>query len=258
MSYNFAVWEGAAPLSNAHATSEFERRCDLLATQLEDSIGKAVSPGIRDFVDALIGVHPDAPQPSRGGGPWADGPLINNATGDFIYFAAVPDRVEDVGQLVMQSAADLGLVAFDPQVEELMPSATSGVRSTEFDLPVAHELALHLEALIEEALAAGPTFVGIVQEEATGSFIQWMAGTDGSLAIEVQGESLQSPRRRLNSDGESEMRSLGFADEGTNWSASYQNGRGSIETASNLLAHALCEIRRVPPGAAMSVQTFPA
>lgn len=258
MSYNFAVWEGAPPLSNAHASSEFERRCDLLATELEDSIGKQVSPTIRSFVDALVAVYPEQPDASGVASPWADGSLINNATGDFIYFAAVPERVEQVGQLVMQSADNLALVAFDPQVEELMPSATSVERSTEFDLPVAHELALHFEALIEEALGAGTTFVGIVQEEATGSFVQWMASADGSMTIEVQGEALQPQQRRLGPDGETEMRSLGFSADGTNWATSYANGRDSIETASNLLAHALCEIRRVPTGALMSVQTFPA
>jgi hypothetical protein len=46
--------------------------------------------------------------------PWADGPLINNATGDFFYFAMSPSRARGGGAVRGRDGAGAWALCFDP------------------------------------------------------------------------------------------------------------------------------------------------
>lgn len=252
MSYNFAVWDGPAPLSNAHAFSEFERRIETLQP------GVPPTSAITRLVKALLQVYPDSNTPGGEESPWTDGPLISNASGDMIYFGVAEDAIEVPEQLITELSAELTLVAFDPQQATLMPSALQANRTTEFELPAAHELSVHLSALIGEALSAGVRFVGIAEEVETSSYVQWMTDEQGGLEIEVQGEAFQPPQRRLSPGGKDEMRQLGFEESDPNWCMYFEHGNQSAATASQLLAHSLCEVRKMAVGTMMQIETFPA
>jgi len=252
LSYNFAVWDGPAPLSNAHALSEFERRIETAVP------GEPPSPAIRQLIDALLEVYPDVGTRGGEGSPWIDGPLIANASGQMLYVGVAEDFVEFPEQLITELAGELALVAFDPQQTALMPSALRSHRTTAFELPSAHELSVHFSALISEALSSRIRFIGIAQEIETASYVQWLADETGGLTIEVQGEALAPPNRRLSAGRKEEMRQLGFEESDPNWSMYFDNGDKAFQTASQLLAHSICEIRQVSIGTMMQIETFPA
>jgi hypothetical protein len=75
---------------------------------------------IRRYVDDLVARWPDITTEAGDDSPWADGPLIGNASGPMIYFAMItcsgPEVVDEVAHYV---AAVGGLVCFDPQTGTL-------------------------------------------------------------------------------------------------------------------------------------------
>ncbi len=249
MSYDFAVWEGPAPLSNAHATSECQR-------QLSARSQAPPTVAVRQFVDRLLVVHPDLDQPGGEDSPWSDGPLLNHADGQLIYFGVQIDAAHECAKLVEETAAALELVAFDPQLGQLLPSATTVARSADFELPTASDLPLHLTAVIGEALGAGVAMAGILEQVETGFYVQWMA-RDGGLTIEAQGEELLAVEHRLGEEAREEMMRLGFVEGDPNWTIHWDDGGRDLQEAGQILSDVLTVVRALPLGTPMALQTFP-
>ncbi|MGN6694787.1 MAG: hypothetical protein ACTHN0_11490, partial [Aquihabitans sp.] len=80
------------------------------------------TPAIVAYVDALLARWPDITTDGGADSPWADGPLINNATGPVISFSMRWSAAEDASWLAAELAQTHGLVCFDPQAERLRPN----------------------------------------------------------------------------------------------------------------------------------------
>ena len=116
MSYNLAVREGTPPKTNAEATKTFEA---LLAQHRRSEKSSDPTPAIRHYVEALLAKYADLDDDNEDECPWSDYPLINNATGPFLYFAMVFSQADSVSAFAAKLAEDHGLVCFDPQLNEL-------------------------------------------------------------------------------------------------------------------------------------------
>lgn len=244
MSYHFAVWEGAAPLSNAHGFSDYER---LQAAR----VSGAATPGISALVEKLEAADHGAPD----GTLWAV-PLAECVSGPLLYFGAADGREDEAMALVERTAAELSLVAFDPQTGTLLPSATAVARAAQFQLPPASEFALHLEAVIDEAINAETAMAGIVEHLETTYYVQWMT-RDGTLLIEAQGDTGLDQVHHLGVEAKVALAGLGFVEADPNWSVSWVDGLANIDKAAQLLARVMAEVRAVPSGTLMELQTFP-
>lgn len=247
MSYVFAVWEGPPPLSNAHAVSEFDRR-------LAARSNEAPTPGVQAFVHALQVKFPDD-RVGTAGDFW-ELPLEDQVDGSLAYLRVDPAMCEQLGPFILETAAAMELVAFDPQRGQLLPSAIQVARTADFELPAADDLPLHLTAVIGEALGAGVTMAGVLEQRETEFYVQWLA-RNGALTIEAQGERLLAPEHRLSDEGRNQMMSLGFTEADPNWRLHWDDGLQSLDQAGQILGHVLTAIRRLPLGTAMAIQTFP-
>lgn len=249
MSYYIGVWEGPAPLSNAHAGSEFQRR-------MAERTQAPPTPGIRHFVESLLAVHPDIDQPDGEDGPWTDGPLLHCIDGSTAYLPIRPDRLDDVARLVAERTVGQELVVFDPQVGTLLPSATTVARTSEFELPPPAELLLHLGAVLGEAVAAGRSLAGVLEQVSTQYYVQWLI-RDGRLTIEAQGDARLPDSLRLSGPARAQMIDLGFQESDPNWQIRWADGADRVEEAATLLGRVLGEVRGVAVGEVMRLQTFP-
>jgi hypothetical protein len=111
MTYDIAVWKGSLDISDRAAVEEFERRYRESVIRAE-----AASARIRQNVNALLARYPDTtdrPDDEVDTTPWADGPLIDNAIGDFLYFALSPSRAEEIVPFLADAAWAHGLVCVD-------------------------------------------------------------------------------------------------------------------------------------------------
>ena len=119
MSYDLAVWEGERPTDSGDAGQIFLRMYDRY-------IGGEMSPPtpkIAGFVQALLAEYPDLTElddDQVDESPWADGPLIGDASGPLLYFGVVNSRSDEMQSLVATKAREHGLVCFDPQAEEVL------------------------------------------------------------------------------------------------------------------------------------------
>ncbi|MGI9598103.1 MAG: TY-Chap domain-containing protein [Acidimicrobiales bacterium] len=208
------------------------------------------------FVDALVKVHPDTDQPGAPDSPWGDGPLLARADGMLAYFGVRPEQVDELVDLVEETAKRMDLVAYDPQLSQLLPSATTVARWADFELPAPDDLPLHLSAVMGEALNAGKTLAGILEQVETGFYVQWMAA-DGSLVIEVQGEGTLPPQHRLPDERRHQMVELGFVSGDPNWRLEWADGAGNLDQAGRILGRVLTTVRQLPVGTPMALQTFP-
>lgn len=116
MSVDMAVWEGDRPESDDEAA----KTCDSLYERYIDrEYPTEPAPKIKEFAEALTATFPDLDalgDDEVDDSPWADSPLLGNASGPFIYFAMVTnDAAERAWELATSTASRLGLVAFDPQ-----------------------------------------------------------------------------------------------------------------------------------------------
>jgi hypothetical protein len=116
MSYDLAVWEGPRPKTNDEAVQTFE------ALRAQHMGGKSPepTPAIRAYVEALLAKYPDLDDDNEDTCPWADAPLIGNATGPLFYFAMVYSQAERAVVFAAQLAKEHGLVCLDPQSSELI------------------------------------------------------------------------------------------------------------------------------------------
>lgn len=244
MSYNFAVWEGPAPLSNVHAVSDYER---LLASHTD---GPA-TPAIQQFIDKLLAAEVG----SAGGHLWA-APLQDQVSGPFLYFGAEPSKGVVATELVERTAAELNLVAFDPQGAVLIPSATAVARVARFQLPSAEDTVPHLSAVIGEAMAAPSAMAGIVEHLDTAYYVQWMT-REGTLLVEAQGNIGLADADRLTPDAVDRLVALGFIQGKPNWTIHWVDGGANIDRAARLLTAVLTEVRGLAVGSLMELQSFP-
>lgn len=249
MSYYFTVWEGPAPLSNAHATSEYQR---LMAAPSQEPPVSAIV----EFIGVLERTYPGRSEPGAEPSPILDAPLLPKAGGSSVTFSVAAHATDDVRKLVEETAADLELIAFDPQLSELIPSAVTLARTAEFDMPASAELPLHLAAVMGEALDVGDTMAGIVEHIETALYVQWMT-QDGQLTVEAQGEQLVPAELRLDEAGREAMLGLGFVEDEPNWSMHWDDGYEALQQAAQILSHVLVTVRTLPLGAPMRLQTFP-
>ena len=121
MTFDLAVWVGARPESDEAASTVYEE----LMNHLE--AGEATEEphaAIRAYVDALLERWPDITDDAGDDSPWADGPLIGNAFGDAIYFSMVWSKADEASAFAARTAAEHGLVCYDPQAEAMRPAET--------------------------------------------------------------------------------------------------------------------------------------
>lgn len=249
MSYYIGVWEGPAPLSNVHAGSEFQRR-------MSERSQAEPTAGIRHFVESLLAVHPDIDQPQGEDAPWADAPLIQCVDGSTAYLPIRPERLDEVAGLIRERTAGQELVVFDPQAATLLPSATAVARTSEFELPSPAELPIHLGAILGEVVGAGRALAGVLEQASTQYYVQWLV-RDGRLTIEAQGDGRLPAPLQLSGPARAQMLDLGFHEAEPNWRLRWADGSAHIEEAATLLGRVLTEVRNIPVGEIMRLQTFP-
>ncbi len=114
MSYDLAVWEGSRPATDEEAQRTFER---LHETHLGGASEVEPTPAIARYVHALLERWPDLDEDDDS--PWSDGPLINNARGPIVYFGMVFSMADEASAFAAETAAEHGLVCFDPQLGAL-------------------------------------------------------------------------------------------------------------------------------------------
>src|SRR5262249_10812846 len=98
MSYDLAVWEGPAPASNAAALATYRELMDrwqdegvvdaIRAKMRGEPTAYDPTRAIAGYVSELLRRWPDIGDDEEES-PWADAPLINNATGPLFYFSMV-------------------------------------------------------------------------------------------------------------------------------------------------------------------------
>lgn len=146
MSYDLAVWDGPKPADDELALAEYERRMDAMEQALDDGdTDLEPTPAIQAFVDAALSLFPELDEESGPECPWASSPLEAEAVGDFIYFPLTFSGAEYARDPLAEVADSLGLVCFDPQIEQLLPDAHATPAST--ISAAAHEA---LERRLEE------------------------------------------------------------------------------------------------------------
>lgn len=119
MSYDLAIWEGDQPADDAAAYEEYVQ----LRDRYIDSEPRPPSPRIEAYVRALLDRYPDigSDEDEEEQSPWADGPLMGDASGPFLYLPLVYSQCDEASAWVAQLAQDRGLVCYDPQFGKLRP-----------------------------------------------------------------------------------------------------------------------------------------
>lgn len=118
MSYDIAVWAGSRPADDAAALSTYE---ELWARY--EGTDEAANPDILAYIEDLTKRYPDLTDLDDDhvdDSVWADGPLTGNVMGPFFYFAMTYGGAEEALSFVATTAAQHGLVCFDPQTAKLI------------------------------------------------------------------------------------------------------------------------------------------
>ena len=118
MSYDLLVWEGPRPADDVEAAEVSER----LMALVEADDAAPPTEVITEFVDQLLRRWPDITKDTGEVSPWADGPMIGNASGSMIYFSMVFSMADEASAFAAELAQRLGLQCFDPQLEQLRPA----------------------------------------------------------------------------------------------------------------------------------------
>jgi hypothetical protein len=115
MSVDMAVWEGDRPPDD-EAGQVFEALYD---RYIDREYPTEPTAKIKEFVEALTTRFPDLDalgDDEVDDSPWADSPLLANASGPLIYFGMVTNEAaQQAWELAQATATRLGLIAFDPQ-----------------------------------------------------------------------------------------------------------------------------------------------
>lgn len=116
MSVDLAVWDGSRPSSDHEAVETFE---ELYKQYVEADLATAPTERILTYVRTLLERYPDLLEiddDTENVSPWADSPVINNASGPFFYFSFITNDVaEEAVSYAIDTAREQGLVCFDPQ-----------------------------------------------------------------------------------------------------------------------------------------------
>lgn len=116
MSVDLAVWEGNRPASDQEAAKTFKQ---LYERYIGSEDTTPPTERIASYVDTLLSRYPDLTDLDDDvvdDSPWADGPLIGNARGPFLYFGLVTnDAAEAAMSFAIDAARSAGLICFDPQ-----------------------------------------------------------------------------------------------------------------------------------------------
>ncbi len=250
VSYDFVIWEGPQPLSNAHASSDYQR------LRAENPSSADPTRRMRTVVDALLRIYPDRDMPGGSNSPWIDTPLINAARGPVIYLRTGESMAHKVRDLLLSINADMSVVVFDPQKAELVPPAGSVERITKFQLPPSGGLNVHLSAVLAEDLAGSQARVTILEHPDSCFYLQWLV-QDGSLTLEAQSESRIPMEHQLTADQREQMFSLGFQSGDPNWRQMWADADANLDDIVKVVTRVFYEVRRAEPGQAMIAHRFP-
>jgi len=99
MSYDLAVWQGKRPRSDSIARTVFEELFERAEVPVEPT------PVIHAFVASMLDRYPD---------------MSVDASGKFVHLAVEQERANEVVLFVAATAAERGLVCFDPQARVLL------------------------------------------------------------------------------------------------------------------------------------------
>ena len=118
MSYDLAVWDGAAPSTHQEAARVFE---GLYREYLDTEHLTPPTTAITALLDELLARWPDADAGGSRHSPWSWGPMVRNASGPILYFGVVETSpaLADVRTCVDALAERHGLVSYDPQSERV-------------------------------------------------------------------------------------------------------------------------------------------
>ncbi len=119
VSYDLAVWEGERPSSDEEAGAIHSALYDWYVDSDEEF---APAPLLVEFVNALLARWPDLGDDDgdeEEETPWSTGPLIGEVCGPYMYFPMSYSRAEEASAFAASVAAKLGLVCFDPQLNQL-------------------------------------------------------------------------------------------------------------------------------------------
>jgi 8-oxo-dGTP diphosphatase len=119
MSYDLAVWEGERP---EDATTAGQVFADLYDRYISGERQPPAAP-ISEYVNTLLERWCDmtGDEEEDGNSPWSTGPLIRSASGPLVYFAMRYSMAQEASAYAANLAASMGLVCFDPQLNELWP-----------------------------------------------------------------------------------------------------------------------------------------
>ena len=101
MSYDLAVWEGDRPADDAAARQEYRHLYD---RYIGSSDLQPPTPRIAAYVRALLDRYPDINSEAGDDSPWADSPLIGDASGHFLYFPMVYSQCDEASAWAAQVA----------------------------------------------------------------------------------------------------------------------------------------------------------
>lgn len=123
MSIDLAIWEGERPSSDKDAANAY---AELYSRYIEREYPTPPTDAIARYVNTLLARWPDRlalDENAQAESPWADSPLIEDASGPFFYFAMVRNAAaEEAWTYAVETAEAHGLVCFDPQSERLARS----------------------------------------------------------------------------------------------------------------------------------------
>lgn len=112
MSHDLAVWLGPRPRNDRGAGREFEKRTDAAKDDL-------TPPGaqVRAFVYDLLKRWPEGASERV----WASWPLLSERYGDFLHLnMTFRPSTQGICEDVKELSRKHGLVAYDPQLEEMI------------------------------------------------------------------------------------------------------------------------------------------
>jgi hypothetical protein len=247
MGYYISVWDGSAPLSNAHANSEFRRR-----RALDPELP---GPGLEQFLSSLLTADildfPSVTEPAHIAQALAD-----CVDGGVLLLPVQTDDWDRALDVLLHEADRGGLVLFDPQRGELLPSAVFHERRVSMSLPAREQLEPHLKALVAEATKAPHPMIGVLEDDSTGYYVQWIT-EDGGLVVEAQGDDVVLPALKLTKEERSAMFGIGFTDGDPNWITGWEPGSVDAAAAANAMTSVLYDIRQFEPGRWLTLNTFP-
>ncbi|TDD29769.1 hypothetical protein E1218_03105 [Kribbella turkmenica] len=117
MSWVLVAWDGPVPASADDAARIFE--------ELESSVSEDDPPtdAIRGYVEELLARWPDITEDRSEDSPWADGPLIANASGPLFVFSLGLRSLSESIPYCTEVARRRGIVLYDQEQEEVYSPA---------------------------------------------------------------------------------------------------------------------------------------